>query len=170
MSTINIDNTDSEEAPNARAPALEETLPLNQTTAVDQRVNVNEAEGEENLPFPDFVPRVFYCLNQRSFPRYQCLRLIMWPWFERLTLLMILLNCITLGMYEPCCSSSIETTKSAQSCQRSKSIWLERIDHFIFIYFTVEMSIRMVAMGIFGKKTYLAESWNRLDCFIVLSG
>ncbi|CAF4868778.1 unnamed protein product, partial [Rotaria sp. Silwood2] len=25
-------------------------------------------------------------------------------------------------------------------------------------------------MGIFGKGTYLAETWNRLDCFIVISG
>lgn len=28
----------------------------------------------------------------------------------------------------------------------------------------------MVAMGVYGKNTYLADSWNRLDFFIVLSG
>jgi len=32
------------------------------------------------------------------------------------------------------------------------------------------MSIKMVAMGIYGKGTYLAETWNRLDCFIVVAG
>lgn len=32
------------------------------------------------------------------------------------------------------------------------------------------MSIKMVAMGVYGKNTYLADSWNRLDFFIVLSG
>jgi hypothetical protein len=32
------------------------------------------------------------------------------------------------------------------------------------------MVIKMVAMGIFGKGCYLSETWNRLDCFIVLAG
>ncbi|KAL5282751.1 CACNA1G family protein [Megaselia abdita] len=43
-------------------------------------------------------------------------------------------------------------------------------DDIIFAFFALEMSIKMVAMGIYGKKTYLADSWNRLDCFIVLAG
>jgi hypothetical protein len=32
------------------------------------------------------------------------------------------------------------------------------------------MCIKMTAMGIFGKGTYLVDTWNRLDCFIVVSG
>ena len=32
------------------------------------------------------------------------------------------------------------------------------------------MTIKMVAMGGWGKGTYLADSWNRLDFFIVMSG
>lgn len=43
-------------------------------------------------------------------------------------------------------------------------------DDIIFAFFALEMSIKMVAMGIYGKKTYLSDSWNRLDCFIVLAG
>lgn len=43
-------------------------------------------------------------------------------------------------------------------------------DDVIFAFFALEMSIKMVAMGIYGKKTYLADSWNRLDCFIVFAG
>lgn len=43
-------------------------------------------------------------------------------------------------------------------------------DDFIFAFFSLEMSIKMVAMGVYGKNTYLADSWNRLDFFIVLSG
>jgi len=44
------------------------------------------------------------------------------------------------------------------------------LDDFIFGFFAIEMFIKMVAMGISGKGTYLAESWNRLDCFIVIAG
>jgi Ion transport protein len=32
------------------------------------------------------------------------------------------------------------------------------------------MLIKMIAMGVCGQRTYLADSWNRLDFFIVMSG
>lgn len=47
---------------------------------------------------------------------------------------------------------------------------LQVFDDIIFAFFTLEMSIKMVAMGIYGHSTYLADSWNRLDFFIVLAG
>lgn len=43
-------------------------------------------------------------------------------------------------------------------------------DDIIFAFFSLEMTIKMVAMGIYGKGTYLADSWNRLDFFIVAAG
>jgi voltage-dependent calcium channel T type alpha-1G len=43
-------------------------------------------------------------------------------------------------------------------------------DDFIFAFFALEMSVKMVAMGVYGKGTYLADSWNRLDFFIVIAG
>lgn len=30
--------------------------------------------------------------------------------------------------------------------------------------------IKMLAFGVFGELAYMADTWNRLDCFIVLSG
>ena len=44
------------------------------------------------------------------------------------------------------------------------------LDDVIYLYFAVEMFIKMIAMGIMGKGCYLSETWNRLDCFIVLAG
>ena len=43
-------------------------------------------------------------------------------------------------------------------------------DDVIYLYFGVEMCIKMIAMGVFGKGCYLSETWNRLDFFIVLAG
>jgi len=40
----------------------------------------------------------------------------------------------------------------------------------IFVFFAVEMLVKMTAMGVIGKKAYLAETWNRLDMFIVVAG
>ncbi|CAF5202528.1 unnamed protein product, partial [Rotaria magnacalcarata] len=63
--------------------------------------NFEETDDNE-LPFPGFVEKAFYCLKQTTRLRYQCLKLIAWPWFERISMFVILLNCITLGMYQPC--------------------------------------------------------------------
>lgn len=32
------------------------------------------------------------------------------------------------------------------------------------------MVIKMVALGLFGQKCYLGDTWNRLDFFIVMAG
>ncbi|CAF1073951.1 unnamed protein product [Rotaria sordida] len=127
-----------------------------------------EERDENELPFPGFVEKAFYCLRQTTPPRYQCLKLITWPWFERISMLVILLNCITLGMHQPCAHhTGIDPLKK---CDTALCIWLQATDNFVFAFFTIEMCIKMTAMGIFGKGTYLAESWNRLDCVIVLTG
>ncbi|XP_028975657.2 voltage-dependent T-type calcium channel subunit alpha-1G isoform X1 [Esox lucius] len=76
-------------------------------------------------------------------------------------MLVILLNCVTLGMFQPC---------EDHDCHSERCKILEDFDDFIFAFFAVEMVIKMVALGIFGKKCYLGDTWNRLDFFIVLAG
>ena len=55
-----------------------------------------------DLPHPGFIPVIFGCLSQTSQPRSLFLRIITHRWFERISMLVIILNCITLGMYRPC--------------------------------------------------------------------
>ncbi|XP_067224752.1 voltage-dependent T-type calcium channel subunit alpha-1G isoform X2 [Chanodichthys erythropterus] len=76
-------------------------------------------------------------------------------------MVVILLNCVTLGMFQPCEDSH---------CDSERCEILQDFDDFIFAFFAVEMVIKMVALGIFGKKCYLGDTWNRLDFFIVLAG
>ena len=47
---------------------------------------------------------------------------------------------------------------------------IQTADALIYVYFAVEMFIKMVALGVMGRGCYLQETWNKLDCFIVLSG
>ncbi|KAG2461186.1 CAC1G protein, partial [Polypterus senegalus] len=82
-------------------------------------------------------------------------------WFERASMLVILLNCVTLGMYQPC---------ENNQCTSEHCKILQKFDDFIFAFFAVEMLIKMIALGIFGKKCYLGDTWNWLDFFIVLAG
>ncbi|XP_028628146.1 voltage-dependent T-type calcium channel subunit alpha-1G isoform X28 [Grammomys surdaster] len=118
----------------------------------------SEAEG---LPYPALAPVVFFYLSQDSRPRSWCLRTVCNPWFERVSMLVILLNCVTLGMFRPC---------EDIACDSQRCRILQAFDDFIFAFFAVEMVVKMVALGIFGKKCYLGDTWNRLDFFIVIAG
>uniref|UniRef100_A0A8C6JXD6 Voltage-dependent T-type calcium channel subunit alpha n=1 Tax=Melopsittacus undulatus TaxID=13146 RepID=A0A8C6JXD6_MELUD len=112
------------------------------------------SEEEEQVPYPALAPTAFFCLKQTTRPRSWCLRL-------HVSMLVILLNCVTLGMFQPC--EDVE-------CQSERCTILEAFDDFIFAFFAVEMVIKMVALGIFGQKCYLGDTWNRLDFFIVMAG
>ena len=72
----------------------------------------------------------------------------------------ILINCVTLAMYDP-----IDRHCSTLRCEV-----LEKIETAVFVYFSTEMVIKMVAMGVAGKKGYIQDKWNRLDCLIVIIG
>ncbi|XP_032672120.1 voltage-dependent T-type calcium channel subunit alpha-1G-like isoform X4 [Odontomachus brunneus] len=127
----------------------------------DEDDDEDEEEEGEGLPYPGFVPIALRYLEQTTRPRNWCLALITNPWFERVSMMVILLNCITLGMYQPCVDDQ---------CVTNRCKILQMFDDIIFAFFSLEMTVKMVAMGIYGKGTYLADSWNRLDFFIVLAG
>ncbi|KAM6971870.1 voltage-dependent T-type calcium channel subunit alpha-1H-like [Aplochiton taeniatus] len=121
-----------------------------------------EAKEEVELPYPDLAPVVLLALTQTSPPRSWCLRAVCSPyptligiWFERVSMLAILLNCVTLGMFQPC-----DHTPSM----------LQSLDDGIFVFFAGEMLMKMVALGVLGQGGYLGDTWNRLDFFIVLVG
>ena len=116
---------------------------------------------EEKLLFPGFVKKSFLIFTQQSKPRYWCLKMITSPWFERISMLVILINCATLGMYQPC---------EDNPCVSTRCKILQYCDHFIYGFFSIEMLIKIMAMDFIGKDTYLAETWNRLDFFIVIAG
>ncbi|XP_035773976.1 voltage-dependent T-type calcium channel subunit alpha-1G-like isoform X5 [Anopheles albimanus] len=116
---------------------------------------------DDPLPYPGFAEYSLKYLAQDTKPRIWCLQLITNPWFERISMLVILLNCITLGMYQPCVDDA---------CVTNRCKILQIFDDIIFAFFSLEMTIKIVAMGGWGKGTYLADSWNRLDFFIVLAG
>uniref|UniRef100_A0A671KWQ9 Ion transport domain-containing protein n=1 Tax=Sinocyclocheilus anshuiensis TaxID=1608454 RepID=A0A671KWQ9_9TELE len=107
------------------------------------------------VPHPELAPIVFFCLKQTTCPRSWCIRMV------SISMMVILLNCVTLGMYQPC--ENIDC--SSERCQI-----LQAFDAFIYIFFALEMVVKIVALGIFGRRCYLGDTWNRLDFFIVMAG
>jgi len=39
-----------------------------------------------------------------------------------------------------------------------------------WFFFALEMLVKITAMGLVGRHRYLADTWNRLDFFIVVAG
>nr|XP_023487615.1 voltage-dependent T-type calcium channel subunit alpha-1I isoform X1 [Equus caballus] len=117
--------------------------------------------ADPDVPHPDLAPVAFFCLRQTTSPRNWCIKMVCNPWFECVSMLVILLNCVTLGMYQPC---------DDMDCLSERCKILQVFDDFIFVFFAMEMVLKMVALGIFGKKCYLGDTWNRLDFFIVMAG
>nr|XP_061837564.1 voltage-dependent T-type calcium channel subunit alpha-1H-like isoform X1 [Nerophis lumbriciformis] len=119
------------------------------------------SEEEELQPYPALAPVAFFCLKQTTRPRNWCLRVVCNQWFEHVSMLVILLNCVTLGMFQPC---------EDVACLSEWCRILQVLDDCIFAFFAVEMIIKMVALGIFGSNCYLGDKWNQLDFVIVMAG
>uniref|UniRef100_A0A7I4Z6U7 Voltage-dependent T-type calcium channel subunit alpha n=1 Tax=Haemonchus contortus TaxID=6289 RepID=A0A7I4Z6U7_HAECO len=131
----------------------------------DKQVEWGEEERIEDLddlPYPGFTEPALRCLRQAQPPRSWALTLVMSPWFDRVTMCVILINCITLGMYRPC--------DDGPDCNTYRCNILALIDHAIFAYFAAEMVVKIVALGFTGPAAYLSDTWNRLDFFIVMAG
>ncbi|XP_055342711.1 voltage-dependent T-type calcium channel subunit alpha-1G-like isoform X2 [Paramacrobiotus metropolitanus] len=133
---------------------------INERMSIKEPLPYYDYIPAEPLPFPGFIPVSFLCLRQTSKLRTICLQMMLSSWFERVSMAVILLNCVTLALYQPCDGI----------CDTPGCHILAIADHLIFAFFALEMVIKMIAMGVFGKKTYLADSWNRLDFFIVIAG
>uniref|UniRef100_A0A672GHV7 Ion transport domain-containing protein n=1 Tax=Salarias fasciatus TaxID=181472 RepID=A0A672GHV7_SALFA len=110
-----------------------------------QKVPGMLSSEKEELPYPTLAPVVLLALTQTSPPRSWCLRAVCHPYPS--LILAILLNCVTLGMFQPC------------SGRRD-----------LFVFFAGEMVVKMVALGVIGQSGYLGDTWNRLDFFIVIVG
>uniref|UniRef100_A0A8C9MDG0 Calcium voltage-gated channel subunit alpha1 I n=1 Tax=Panthera tigris altaica TaxID=74533 RepID=A0A8C9MDG0_PANTA len=113
--------------------------------------------ADPEVPHPDLAPVAFFCLRQTTSPRNWCIKMVCNPYpLCDGGLLPPLICCVTM----------------ASSCPLLLAFLLplQVFDDFIFVFFAMEMVLKMVALGIFGKKCYLGDTWNRLDFFIVMAG
>ncbi|XP_014399315.1 PREDICTED: voltage-dependent T-type calcium channel subunit alpha-1I-like [Myotis brandtii] len=100
-----------------------------------------------DVPHPDLAPVAFFCLRQTTSPRNWCIKMKLLTASGRL--------------------AREALRGEPQLCTGTED---GVFDDFIFIFFAMEMVLKMVALGIFGKKCYLGDTWNRLDFFIVMAG
>ena len=82
--------------------------------------------------------------------------------FDQAVITLILVNCVFLALWNP-----IESPCSA------KNAVLDQAEFTFLLLFSVEMGLKLVAMGVRGGRHrlgYLSDRWNWLDATVVLSG
>lgn len=86
-----------------------------------------------------------------------------WPWFDRLVLVVIIINSIILALYD------------YYEPLRDEVPWMNRLHDettvWFTILFTLECVAQIIARGfVFDRASYLRDPWNVLDFLVVVSG
>jgi hypothetical protein len=87
-------NPSKPDEPIISAPATTNTA----LSAIDDEDDYTDSDNAYDLPFPGFRPVVFKHFTQDSQPRYCLLSLITSHYFEKISMFVIIVNCITMGM------------------------------------------------------------------------
>lgn len=107
----------------------------------------------------DYKGTALWCLSPNSWFRLLFIAIVEWEWFERLSLFVVVSNCMMLAMQGPPGSNT-----------GPEAAFYEAADLGFTYMFTVELMLRSVAMGFRGHPdSYLADHWNKLDCFVVVA-
>jgi hypothetical protein len=139
---------------------------------VDRRRRERETAAHGS-GIPTFKVNSLLCLSPENPLRKVMIKIVFNSWFDKFILLTIMANCVFLAINDPLCSKLTKSQVLAGGCNSdiSKNIYLitETADMIFLIIFTVESSLKIIAMGICREKTsYLRNPWNWLDFVVVV--
>ena len=99
-----------------------------------------------------------FCLGPKNRFRMAVNTFVNHRYFERVILTLIIISTVTLALETP-----------LDDPDGDKIMILEKIDLFMTIVFTFEMTVKIIAWGFMfaGKGSYIREPWNILDFLIV---
>lgn len=129
--------------------SLKDSLPLYQGSEID--IN-REALNQKN-----YATVSLCCLSVTNPFRNKIIHLVaINPWFDKVILVVIVTNCIFLAM-----DNEIDFVTKFSN----------KIDLIFLIIYTIEMLLKIIAMGFFMRAhSYLRDSWNVLDFLVVIFG
>jgi voltage-dependent calcium channel L type alpha-1D len=116
---------------------------------------------EDDEPFTPVGPvgRSLFIFSEHSRVRQWAYNLIAHPYFDSTILVLITVSSITLAMDNPLANPA-----------SNLSMVLTRLDTVFAIMFTLEMVVKIIALGlVMHKGAYLRNNWNILDGAIVIS-
>jgi len=89
-----------------------------------------------------------------------------WVWFDRIVIFLIVVNSAALGLID---YTYVEKADNLDQ-KPIQNIYFEKCEIFFTVAFTIELLIKVIAMGVFlNDNCYLREPWNWLDAVVVIS-
>ena len=135
---------------------LVQTLVNNERTATEERHRKHKLRSQSNQVTCE--GKAFGCLTPENRFRQALMRLCTSTTFEVVVIILIVLNCVSLALENP----GIDEGSALNDA-------LVITDALFTALFTIEMFIKMAALGVWGTPSaYLRNGWNRLDCFVVV--
>lgn len=116
-----------------------------------------------------YTPNSFNKLGYDNIIRQLAIWIVEWPWFDRISIFLIVVNSLGLGMLDYEYSNLMTDFPDLVLEIPFLNRLMEQIEYFFTICFTLEMVIKMIAHGlILDKNCYLRDYWNWLDCIVVI--
>ena len=112
-----------------------------------------------------------FLFDERSRARAACVRVVTHPWFDRLVLLVILLNSVVLALVD---WSVVDEDPGSEQVGEpvAEGSWrnalLYRTEGAFTALFSLEFALKVVAQGfVLGRGAYMRDAWNIIDFVVV---
>ena len=119
-------------------------------------------DDNDKLKVYEFSKTSLWCLTDSNPLRIMFVWIMTWNWFDRFITLAIVINSFILG----------STDYDIRLNPKYQSVWTpiqEKVDIVFSMIFIFECIVKVTSMGFcIHKKSYLRETWNCLDFFIVV--
>lgn len=115
-----------------------------------------------------FSPCSLGCFPESSRFRQTIIWCITWKRFDQFILLLIFANSIILALAD---YSKVNTDGDLDTTDSYRNAIVSYADRLFTALFSVECTMKIIAMGLFGEKgAYLMDPWNWMDFVVVFIG
>jgi len=113
-----------------------------------------------------YTPISLYIFNEFNPFRQWCVQIIVSTYFEYFIVFVILVNAVFLACAD---YGSVDSDNNLVVNGSIRNLILQESTLPFTIIFVGEVILKIVAMGVLGKRSYLADPWNYLDLLVALS-
>eukprot|EP00937_MAST-01D_sp_MAST-1D-sp2_P000780 g780.t1 len=125
-----------------------------------------DADADESMVIDDTIDRSWFCLNRKNPLRRACFSAYNSSWYEKVVVLPIFANVITLAMFVP---KVCPTGTTDSQCVLNDR--LQMLEVPFNIIFSLEAVVVTIAVGFYGHPlAYIHDPWNQADFFIIILG
>jgi len=145
-----------------------------------QFMHVVEQIMDESFAFPTYAEKVYGCLSNTNPVRKFCINLVdervYGKKFDMIVMGLILFNSLWMAIFTDPVHDKMLEHDHYKDFERlevyaDKKAWVGIVDMVMLVSFTIEMTVKLIAMGFCWERgSYLRFGWNWLDFTVVITG